>query len=279
LRSVDLHGLEIKEASFHNSDAQGANFSESVISRTALDSANLTNANLQNTTWIEVNFSGAILTGANVQGADFSQSGLSGVITDGLVGIPKKLPAGYVLHNGSFLKVLDSGSAPTLQGSGQLGTQLSVSSIGWAPGVNLTYAWTLAGKIIAGETKSSYLVRNGDIGKNINALVTGSMQGFVDSQIKSPDLLVPFPVLAVKSAVISGTPKVGKTVSVVVSIDKNYGTRTYQWLLDGKVIKNSTKSSLKLGVAQKGKKVSCRVTLSAAGSKTVSKTTPAVKVG
>lgn len=279
LRGVDLHGLGIQDASFRYSDARGANFSESVISRTDLDSANLANTNLQNTTWMEVNFSGAILTGANVQGADFSRSNLSGVITNGLVGTPKQLPAGYVLRNGSILKVLDSGSTPTIQGSGQLGTQLSVTSIGWAPGVSLTYAWTLDGKIITGESKSSYVVRSTDIGKNINALVTGSMEGFVDSQIKSPDLIIPFPVLVIKSAVISGIPKVGKTVSVVVTIDKNYGTRTYQWLLDGKVIKNSTKSSLKLGAAQKGKRVSCRVTLSAVGSKPVSKTTTAVKVG
>jgi uncharacterized protein YjbI with pentapeptide repeats len=279
LRSIDVHDLEISNASFFNSDARGANFSQSIISLTSLDSANLEGANLQNTNWINVNFSSAILTGANIQGADFSQSNLSGVVTGGLVGTPKQLPSGYILQNGYVLRVLESGSSPSITGTGQVGTKLTATSAGWAEGVTLTYAWTLDGKPIVGETNSSYAVRVEDIGKKINAIVSGSMQGYAASSIKSPDYLVPFPLLSVKNAVISGTSKVGKTISVVVTADKNYGTKTYQWLLDGKVIKNATKNSIKLLASQKGRKVSCRVTLTAKGSKSVSKTTSAVKVG
>jgi uncharacterized protein YjbI with pentapeptide repeats len=279
LKNVDMHGLSIKDASYSNSDAQGANFSQSVISHTTLDSANLANANLQNTTWVNVNFSGTVLTGASVQGADFSQANLSGVITGGLIGTPKQLPNGYVIRNGSILRVLEAGSTPILSGNGQLGTLLSATSTGWASGVTLTYTWTLDGTFISGETKSSYAVRGADAGRKINAVVTGSMPGFADSQTKSPDYVVPFPVLVIRNASISGAPKVGRTLSVVTLIDKNYGTLSYQWLLDGKVIKNSTKSSLKLAANQKGHKVSCLVTLKANGSKSVSKTTAAVKVG
>ena len=53
---------------------------------------------------------------------------------------------------------------------------------------------------------------------------------------------------------------------------------TYQWLLNGKVIKGATKSTLKLAKGDKGKKISCRVTATETGYANGVATTKSVKV-
>jgi hypothetical protein len=71
---------------------------------------------------------------------------------------------------------------------------------------------------------------------------------------------------------ITGTPKVGDTLKVSTG-SWTPGTKfTFQWLANGKSISKATKSSLKLTSAQKGKKISVRVTGSKTGFNSVTKT-------
>jgi beta-glucosidase-like glycosyl hydrolase len=79
---------------------------------------------------------------------------------------------------------------------------------------------------------------------------------------------------------IKGTAKVGKTLKVTKGSWTAGAKFTYRWYAGGKAIKGATKASLKLKAAQKGKKITVRVTGKLAGyaNKTVtSKATKAVK--
>ena len=78
---------------------------------------------------------------------------------------------------------------------------------------------------------------------------------------------------------ITGTAKVGSTLTAKASAWAPGATLSYQWLLDGKAIKGATARTYKLLAAQKGKRISLTVTQRANGYTTVSKTSASIKVG
>ncbi len=85
---------------------------------------------------------------------------------------------------------------------------------------------------------------------------------------------------AVDSAVptISGTAKVGSTLTAAAGDWAADASLTYQWLREGAVIAGATASTYTPVAADSGKNVSVRVTGSLAGYSTVSETSAAVKV-
>jgi Bacterial Ig-like domain (group 3) len=84
---------------------------------------------------------------------------------------------------------------------------------------------------------------------------------------------------AIRKPALSGSAKVGKTVKVKAGTWSLRGVKfTYQWLLNGKVIRGATKSSIKLSRADNRKKLSCRVTAHEAGYANGVATTSSEKV-
>jgi hypothetical protein len=74
---------------------------------------------------------------------------------------------------------------------------------------------------------------------------------------------------------ITGKAKVGKTLKVKVGKWSPVPKFTYQWYAGGKAIKGATKATLKLKKAQKGKKITVKVTGKKAGYITKTKTSKA----
>jgi hypothetical protein len=84
-------------------------------------------------------------------------------------------------------------------------------------------------------------------------------------------------VATVGTPKISGTAKVGKRLTAKPGTWTS-GTRfSYQWYANGVAIKKATKSTLTLKSAQKGKKITVKVTGKKSGYATVAKT--AAKAG
>ncbi len=73
---------------------------------------------------------------------------------------------------------------------------------------------------------------------------------------------------------ISGTLKVGKTLTASPKTSVPTGVRTYRWLRNGVAISGATKSTYKLAKADKGKKVSVRVYYAQAAYGSTSRTSP-----
>jgi hypothetical protein len=76
---------------------------------------------------------------------------------------------------------------------------------------------------------------------------------------------------------ITGTAKVGKTLKASVGAWTPEPEFTYRWYSNGKVIKGATKASLKLKKAQKGKKITVKVTAKKTGYDTEIRTSKATK--
>jgi Bacterial Ig-like domain (group 3) len=81
-----------------------------------------------------------------------------------------------------------------------------------------------------------------------------------------------------KKPTLSGAHKVGKLETVHAGTWPRGAKFTYQWLLNGKVIKHATRSTLRLIRSERGKRISCRVTAHLTGFANGSSTTSSVKV-
>ena len=168
---------------------------------------------------------------------------------------------------------------PTISGTPQVGAQLSASPGTWSPaGVTTTISWLADGTDIPGATGTTYTPTTTDIGKTISVQVYASKDGYTDTTGTSAATAVvtaatthpppPAPGVVTNTAAptVNGKAQVGAKLRVSPGSWSPAGVAlSYQWLANGKIIKNATGASLKLKAAQQGRKISVRVTATAAG--------------
>jgi hypothetical protein len=77
---------------------------------------------------------------------------------------------------------------------------------------------------------------------------------------------------------ITGTFKVGKTLTAVPGVWDAGVTKTYQWLRDGIAISKATSATYKAVAKDQGHKLSLKMTVKKTGYTTVIKTSAATKV-
>lgn len=180
-----------------------------------------------------------------------------------------------------------TGSVPTISGTPQVGDTLTGTPNTWTPGTSLTYQWYAGGAAIPGATQSTLTLTSAEQGKAVTLTVTGTLNGKSVSETSAATSPVAgqTPSSKTKSAKslktatpkISGTAKVGKTLKVKAGSWTKGTKLTYQWFAGGKAIKHATKTSLKLVKAEKGKKLTVKVTGKHAGYTTATKTSRATK--
>ncbi|MFT3942413.1 MAG: leucine-rich repeat domain-containing protein [Ancrocorticia sp.] len=168
-------------------------------------------------------------------------------------------------------------AAPTISGTAKVGEKLTVNPGAWAPSpVAFTYEWLNDGIPISGATNSTYTLSKTDMGGEISVKVTGSKTGYTTvSETSAPTAMVVGMTLKAATPTISGAAKVGETLTAATGTWTTGTTFTYQWLADGKAIKNATKSTYTLKTAQQGKAITVTVTGSKAGYETLSTTSVA----
>lgn len=177
--------------------------------------------------------------------------------------------------------------APTLGGTGQVKTGLTLNPGEWTHGpVRTTYQWFVDGQPAAGKTAPSLYAAPEYLGKRVHATVTVRGVGAPDVTVATAPLVVtetgvqptPGKLSVTKKAAIRGKAKVGKKLRVVNPQVSMAGARfSYQWTLNGKKIKKATRSSLKVLARHRGKKIRVVVTAKVGGQQVVSKS-KAVKV-
>jgi len=162
--------------------------------------------------------------------------------------------------------------APTISGTARVGEQLRATVPTWAPsGVKFSYQWLRNGKAIASATKSSYTLAAADKGQKISLKVTGSLAGYTAAAKTSAAKTVAAGVLKSATPEVTGTFKVGKTLTAQAGSWTAGTTLKYQWFRDGVAIKGATSKTYKLVKADGRKMVTVKVTGSKAGYTTVTK--------
>jgi len=164
-------------------------------------------------------------------------------------------------------------AAVTLSGSLKVGSTLTATATTDDPWASaLTYQWTANDVAIVGATSASFVLTRDLIGKQVKAVVTSTNAiGSGMAAGSANDRTASAPLLAPTRAKLKGTPKPGKILTVVTPTFVAYPTakKTYQWLRGGRPIKGKTTSRYRVTRIDRGRRISCRITITnAVGWKT-----------
>lgn len=154
---------------------------------------------------------------------------------------------------------------PKITGTVAVGKTLTAKPGTWKPSTaTLTYQWYRSGKKISGATAQTYTLTKSDLGKKMTVKVTGKQAEYKTATVtsKSTGKVKPGKITA-GVATLSGTPPlVGQVVTVTASAADwapNTVTLSYQWYRSGKAIKGAKAASYLATAADKGKKLSVKV--------------------
>ncbi|MDR0886036.1 MAG: bacterial Ig-like domain-containing protein [Clostridiales Family XIII bacterium] len=161
-----------------------------------------------------------------------------------------------------------------ITGTVKVGKQLkAVPDSKWSPKPTYTYQWYANGQAIKNATKVNYTIASGDFGKQITVKVTAKKANYVTAtKTSAKTAKVKAGDFTKGSITISGKAKVGQKLTAKTAKWSPTPTFTYQWYANGKAIKNATKSTYTLKAAEKGKKITVKVTAKKTNYVTVSKT-------
>ena len=161
-------------------------------------------------------------------------------------------------------------ATPTISGTPQPGTQLSVVPGSWTPGTVFTYQWSANGTAIAGATSAIFIpTLQSQLGQTITVTVTGTKAGYATAQATSaattPVAEGGSPQVSTPTPTISGTAKLGSPAfqSTLGGSWDDGVVLTYQWNADGNPIANANGTTFTLTAAQVG----TVITLSVIGAK------------
>jgi hypothetical protein len=149
-----------------------------------------------------------------------------------------------------------------ITGVNQVGGTLKAAASGWSPKpTSNKYQWFRDGVPIAKATKASYTLADADLGAEISVTVTGVKSKYRSVTISATaDGLVAAGITITKPK-ITGTAKYNKTLTAVPGEWGPDGVKlSYRWYRNGKSISKATKPTYKLAKADKGKKITVKVT-------------------
>ena len=171
-------------------------------------------------------------------------------------------------------------TTPTLSGPHRVGAKETCSEGALDFGVVASYTWKANGTKIG---TGSSIVLPGSTYKQTLTCTATVHDG--TGPTSAPAISAPVTVSlgsalkATKRPTLSGTHRVGRLETVHPGTWSQKNARfTYQWLLNGRVIRGATHTTLRLTRAERGKRISCRVTAHLAGFANGVATTASVRV-
>jgi uncharacterized protein YjbI with pentapeptide repeats len=168
---------------------------------------------------------------------------------------------------------------PSVTGVSQVGQALTSAPGTWDSGVTLTYQWLRDGVAISGATKDTFLLTADDNTKQISVEVTGTKPGYATVKQTSSTVTIEAGAQTLTpTPIVTGTSKVGQTLTATPGNWDSGVTLTYQWLRDGVAISGAIKSTLQLTADDNTKQISVEVTGTKTGYVTVKKTSTTVKI-
>ncbi|MEU0970593.1 Tat pathway signal protein [Streptomyces sp. NPDC005917] len=159
---------------------------------------------------------------------------------------------------------LTSTAAPKITGTAKVGARVTATTGSWSatPG-SYAYQWKADGKAISGATASTYTVPASLVAKKLTVTVTAVKSGWLSGSATSAAVTIAKgdAPKATKQPAITGTAKVGRKLTAAHGTWSPAATSyAYQWYANGKTISGATKPTLTLKLAQKGKKITVKVT-------------------
>lgn len=181
-----------------------------------------------------------------------------------------KTSAPYTVASSQFV----TGSTPTITGTARVGSTVTAASADWTPGTaTKTYKWYLAGTAVSGATSSTYALPSSAAGKKLSVMVTAKQAGYTTLSKTSAEKTVAAGVFTTVTPTISGTAKVGSTLTAKRgSWSPSSGTTfTYQWYVKSSstgaaaAISGATSSTYKIASTRAAKYIAVKITAKRTG--------------
>ncbi len=167
---------------------------------------------------------------------------------------------------------------PTISGTPTVGSALTATSLSWSPAAGLRYQWNRRGVPIPGATRSSYALGSADGGTLISVTTIASAKGRATTTRTSGSMTVAKKFARTSAPTISGTARVGSTLTAKLATWSPAPRFSYQWLRNGTAIAGATASTYTLVAADAGAVLTIRVTGRAAGYTPVSRSSAGIGV-
>ena len=170
---------------------------------------------------------------------------------------------------------LDNLTAPAVSGTPAVGSTLTTTPGSWSPQPeSFVYRWYRDDEPVSGAAGSgqSYVLTNADSGAEVYVRVTALAEGYrATHAFSDPVDVQQAPITNVRRPTISGTAEVGRTLTGGKGTWVNGSTLTYRyaWIVGGAVVRDASRTTLRLTRAMTGKKVVFRVTASRSGARAV----------
>jgi surface antigen len=168
--------------------------------------------------------------------------------------------------------VLTSTSTPTVTGSARVGESVSATPGAWTPAPDqVRYQWRAAGAPIPGATHSTLAVGPTTVGKSISVAVTAVKAGYPAATKTSAATPAVAPGILTLAAAprVSGTPRPGQNLDVVLPVAPPQSAMAVQWLRRGVPVRGATGRSYRLTVADTGSRMLAQVTVTRPGYRTL----------
>jgi sugar lactone lactonase YvrE len=178
-------------------------------------------------------------------------------------------------------------TVPTISGTVKVGDEVTAVPGVWQagstalPAADLTYQWLRNGTSIPGATNSTYMLGTADKGTRLSVRVAGEYPGFATASKTSTTQPVAAGTLATTVPTISGTAKVGSTLTAqpgvwqAGTVTLTASDFTFQWYANGKKIAGATGATYPIASSCLGKNITVIVTGSYTGYATASRTSAA----
>ncbi|WP_201465339.1 hypothetical protein [Janibacter melonis] len=167
---------------------------------------------------------------------------------------------------------------PSIGGTARVGSTLWAYAGPWGPeGVSVSYQWYRDGKAIAGATGRTRLLTTMDAKSRMSVEVTGRKAGLASqSATSTPTSRVALGVLRAPTPTLSGTPRVGSTLRLYRGAWSPRGVELSQrWYRDGRIIFGEFGPTRKVTSADRGHRITAKVTGRRFGYSNLVKTTAA----
>lgn len=172
----------------------------------------------------------------------------------------------------------DALQTPAISGSAIAGGTLTVGAGSWSLSPDgVVRQWFLDGKPIANATSEKFRVPAKIEGRAISATVTAHKDGYSDVTASAAAVKVLRVFSKKPTPTISGTAKVGKTLTAKPGTWSPKPGLRYEWFRSGVAISGAKASKYKVQLADVGKKLTVRVTAAKADYLSASKTSRATK--
>ncbi|WP_134767498.1 Ig-like domain repeat protein [Nocardioides sp. 1609] len=158
-------------------------------------------------------------------------------------------------------------TVPAVEGDPFVGRTLTAVPGSWPGTPTVTRQWHRDGVAVAGATRTTYVLTAADLGHDLTVVETARRTGYADGTASSTPVpvLAPPTLVATAPPVVTGTPRVGQTLTAGPGTWPGSPRFAHQWFRGGTAIAGATRSTYTLTATDAARSVHVVVTATASG--------------